>query len=155
MKFNNWDLVFSIRWDKNISAVVDFEKDWKIYISPWWKTLSYPERLIVGKELLYKKENETYHIKKSDVNELMYSLLDINWDIDNPPEEWNMKVWDQVIWRDATYTLEEILEDGSQIFSRNQALYMFDEWDIKKLHWTKAQVIKDIYGLDIENVVLE
>lgn len=155
MKFNNWDLVFSIRWDKNISAVVDFEKDDKVYVSPWWKSLSYPERLILDKELLFKKSEQQYHIRKEDVNGLMQSMLDIKWDIDNPPEEWKEKVWDQIEWRGYTYTLEEILEDGSQVYSRNNALYMFDEWDIKKLHWTKAQVIKDIYGLDIDNVVLE
>jgi len=156
MKFNKWDLVYSIRWDKSISAVVDFETDdWKVYVSPWWKTLTYPERLILNKDLLYKKSEQKYHINKIDVNALMRSTLGIEWDIDNPPEENNMKIWDTIEYRWATYTLEEILDGWDQVFSRNWALYMFEGEDIKRLYWTKESVIKDIYWLDISNVELE
>ena len=156
MQFNKWDLVYSIKGDKSIPAVVDFEtEDWKVYVSPWWKSLSYPERLILNKDLLWKKEWQTYHINKIDVNSLMRSTLGIEWDIDNPPEPDKTKVWDQVEWRWSTYTLEEILPNGDQIYSRNWALYMFEWEDIKKLYWTKEDIIKDIYWLDIANVQLD
>lgn len=156
MKFNKWDLVYSIRWDKSISAVVDFEtEDWKVYVSPWWKTLTYPERLILNKDLLFKKSEQKYHINKIDVNALMRSTLGIEWDIDNPPKENNMKIWDTIEYRWAIYTLEEILDGWDQVFSRNWALYMFEGEDIKRLYWTKESVIKDIYWLDISNVELE
>jgi len=155
MQFNNWDLVYSIHWDKSVNAVVDFEtEDWKVYISPWWKSLSYPERLILKKDLLFKKTDDVYHIRKEDINHLMKVELDIDWDIDNPPEAWTMKIWDQVTWRDYTYKLVEIL-DGKQIFERGDALYVFEDEDIEKIYRTKEQVIKQIYWLDIDKVVLE
>lgn len=156
MQFNNWDLVYSIHWDKSVSAVVDFETDdWNVYISPWWKTLKYPERLILKKDLLFKKVDEVYHIKKEDVNALMRTTLDIEWDIDNPPEMWNLKIWDQVSRRGYNYKLVEILDNGNQIFERGNALYIFENEDIERIHWTKEWVIKQIYWLDIDKVVLE
>lgn len=156
MQFNNWDLVYSIRWDKSVSAVVDFETpDWKVYVSPWWKNLKYPERLILQKDLLYKKADEVYHIKKEDVNALMRTTLDIEWDIDNPPEPGALKIWDQVNWRWNTYKLVDILDNGNQIFEKGNALYIFEDEDIQKLAWTREWVIKQIYGLDIDKVVLE
>lgn len=155
MQFNNWDLVYSIHWDKSVSAVVDFEtENGDVYVSPWWKNLKYPERLILKKDLLFKKANELYHIKKEDVNHLMKVELDIEWDIDNPPEKWTMNIWDQVTWRWYNYKLVDIL-DGKQIFEKGNALYVFDNEDIEKIYWTREQVIKQIYWLDIKDVVLE
>lgn len=156
MQFNKWDLVYSIKGDKSIAAVVDFEtEDWRVYVSPWWKALTYPERLILNKDLLFKKEDKQYHISKEDINCLMKATLDIDGDIDNPPEQETMKVWDQIDWRGYTYKLEEILPNGDQVYSRNNALYMFEGEDIKKIYRTKESVIKEIYWLDIANVVIE
>lgn len=156
MQFNNWDLVYSVHWDKSVCAVVDFEtKDWKVYVSPWWKKLSYPERLILNTDMLFKKTDEVFHISKKDINSLMKSTLDIDWDIDNPPENGTLKVWDQIRRRWYTYKLVDILDNGNQIFERNNALYIFEDEDVKKINWTKAWVIKEIYGLDIDKVILE
>ena len=156
MQFNKWDLVYSIKGDKAVSAQVDFETDdWKVYVSPWWKWLSYPERLILSKDLLFKKCDKTYHISKEDVNALMRNTLGIEWDIDNPPEQKEMKVWDQVERRGYIYKLEEVLPSWDSVFSRNWALYMFEWEEINKIYWTKDSVIKEIYWLDIDNVVLE
>lgn len=154
-EFKNWQKVISVsnKW-QSIEAVVDFEKDWKVYISEWWKTLANPVRFVVDKDMLTVKENWKIKLTLNEMNELMVSMLNMIWqEYDKEPDFTNLKVWDvfQYDWRKYKYsgkTWDELVRQYDWYYCT------IDKADLPKLLWSRNSVCQQLFWVDKSEVIV-
>lgn len=156
MHFENWDIVVSVRnnWIQ-VEAVVDFEKDDKVYISEWWKNLNNPVRYIVNKDNIFKKNKGKLTISLQEMNALMASIMSLtSANYAEEPSMDTLEIWQQLVndWRIYKYVGKldwEPVRDSDWYFC------VIDKDDIKKLFWTREDVCQRIFGLSKDDVIVE
>lgn len=146
MKFNNWDIVVSKNnTGKAIEAVVDFEKDDKVYISEWWKGLASPIRYIVDKWNLIKKEWKKICIDLLEMNLLMEKVLWLRWaDYTKEPSLDEMEIWQELTDDYRRYKFVGKLE-WEPVREYDWYFCTIDKEDLKKLLWTREEVCMKIF----------
>lgn len=156
MTFQNWDIVVSKRMkDISVEAVVDFETDdWKVYISEWWRTLWYPTRIILDKNLLLLKDKKI-KLTRSQFENL---IIEYYWE---PIDFFHLKQWDDfkfgdIIrkWYNKYMYIEQLWdkrlfwtfnEDVDWAYHINQLTILSRE-DLKMYFRTKPEIIQAIFG---------
>lgn len=156
MQLNHWDIVVSSNNSgMNIEAIVDFEKDDKVYISEWWKNLSYPIRYVINKEWLRKKDKGKLVIPLEEMNNLMASIMRLVWaDYSKEPSIDNLEIWQQLTydWRNYKYAGDL---DWQPVRDVEWYFCVLEEWEIDKLLWNKETVCQKIFGMSKDDIIVE
>ena len=155
-KFEHWDTIVSTsnEW-LQVEAVVDFQQGDKLYISEWWKNLSYPVRYVIPVgDNIHKKENGKLTISLQEINSLMAMVMWLAWANYNsePTFDW-IEVWQSIrdTYNGRTYTYMWQL-DGEAVWQSEWYFCIIDDEDLKKMLWTKEDVCKRLFGLTPDEV---
>ena len=161
MWFKRWNIVIAkVNKDPSIEAVVDFEtKDGKVYISEWWRPLTYPTRLIVDKNMLFLKDKKI-KIGRQRMQELIREFFREDLDYLNLMNLDNMKIWDRFKFNNRRSIYLQDYENGYKILWEIQTDYNWEDY-IAYLYWvsndelseslrTKDQIIHTIFWCTVK-----
>lgn len=150
MAFKKWDIVIAkVNRDPSIEAVVDFETDdWAVYISEWWRPLSYPTRLIIAKNKLFLKDKQI----KIWRQQMQWLIREFFWeDLDylNLKTMDSIHPWDILKIRNNKYVF--VQKYGEQYSVVWRLTYDYNIWHerITNLYWfTKDEISQNIKTKD-------
>lgn len=162
MTFKRWNIVIAkINKDPSIEAVVDFEtKEWKVYISEWWRQLSYPTRLIVDANKLFLKDKKI-KIWRQRMQDLIRECLWEDLDYLNLKTLDTLKPWDifRFKWYDYIY-MQKYVNDYIVVW-RMDYNGATKKDDIKTIFWltrseveesmrTKEDIVQKIFWTNVK-----
>lgn len=168
MAFKRWDIVIAkVNKDPSIEAVVDFEtKEWKVYISEWWRPLSYPTRIIIDSTKLFLKDKKI-KIWRQQMQWLIREFFNEDLDYLNLLTVETLKEWDMFKFKNYKYVyLQKYSDEYSAVWRID---YDYNEWKdvIKWLYWfttdeilswmkTKDQIVHKIFweSVKVSDVVI-
>lgn len=156
MWFKRWNIVIAkVNKDPSIEAVVDFEtKDGKVYISEWWRPLTYPTRLIVDSDKLFLKDKQI-KIWRQQMQWLIREFFREDLDFLNLRGLDSLKIWDKLKWNQhnvillnelnwlkVVWTYIQDYDNGRDYIDH---IYWLTQDELKSSVHTKEEIIHTIF----------
>ena len=161
MWFKRWNIVIAkVNKDPSIEAVVDFEtKDGKVYISEWWRPLSYPTRLIVNKDMLFLKDKKI-KIGRQRMQELIREYYREDLDYLNLKDISTISIWDIFKYNNRRCIYLQNYANNYKILWELQSDYNWNDY-IAYMYWiqddelnesfkTKEQIVHTIFWTNVK-----
>lgn len=146
MAFKRWDIVIAkVNRDPSIEAVVDFEtKEWTVYISEWWRPLSYPTRLLIGEDKLFLKDKKI-KVTRQRMQQLIREFFWEDFDY------LNLQTVDSIVpgtilkIRNSKYVYLQTYDDSYYVLWRLSHDYALNKDFIIQIYWfTRSDLTENI-----------